>query len=298
DRDIAMVFQNYALYPHMKVYDNMAFGLKMRGYAKDQIQRQVQQAADILGLADLLERKVQQLSGGQRQRVALGRAIVREPAVFLMDEPLSNLDAKLRTQTRTELIRLHQRLAATVLSVTHDQVAAMSMATRIAIMNRAVLQQVDAPQRIYDFPANTFVAGFIGTPPMNLLPATLERHAGALTVAVGNERFPLPPRQAQLAERAGSSGGRVILGIRPEHLRLAHAEGAGEAVIEVVEPLGSETLVTVRIGDTEATARIMGAAPFRMGEAVTVQFDHDYLHVFDADSGVNLALTADAAGVR
>src|SRR5947209_6738053 len=246
DRDIAMVFQSYALYPHMNVYDNMAFGLKLRKTPKPEIKRRVTEAGEILGITALLDRKPKQLSGGQRQRVALGRAIVRDPAVFLMDEPLSNLDAKLRVQTRAEISKLHLRLKTTIIYVTHDQTEAMTMGNRIAVMKDGFLQQIDKPATLYDYPTNTFVAGFIGSPSMNLLPATLSQADGKMTVTGEGWAIPLPDSLAQQAR--GQNSQKVLLGIRPEHiLPAALANGASTnkigTQIEVVENMGSHQYV-------------------------------------------------------
>ncbi len=216
DRDIAMVFQSYALYPHLSVYDNMAFGLKLRKVPKEEIKRRVGEAADILGIRDLLERKPRQLSGGQRQRVAVGRAIVREPKVFLFDEPLSNLDAKLRVAMRAEISKLHQRLQTTFIYVTHDQIEAMTMASRIAVINKGVLQQLDTPQNLYDHPNNLFVAGFIGSPAMNFFPGTLRREDGKLCVDTGDFTLTIPANRAAPFEKV--VGKDIIFGIRPENI--------------------------------------------------------------------------------
>src|SRR5438093_8566915 len=245
DRDIAMVFQSYALYPHMSVYDNMALGLELRKRPKQEIERRVKEAAELLGLQNLLQRKPKQLSGGQRQRVALGRAIVREPQVFLMDEPLSNLDAKLRVETRAGLIKLHQRLQTTTIYVTHDQVEAMTMGHRIAVLKDGILQQLDTPQTLYDHPANMFVAGFIGSPAMNFFDAKLDRRDGGVVVDLGTIQLPLPSHQA---EQFGSQAGKPIyFGIRPEDIHDAQYVPPGNdaaakfpAEVSVIEPLGAE----------------------------------------------------------
>ena len=254
DRDIAMVFQSYALYPHMSVYDNMAFGLKLRRTPKAEIDRRVKEAAEMLGIAHLLDRKPKALSGGQRQRVAVGRAIVRHPAVFLMDEPLSNLDAKLRVQTRADISRLHQRLKTTFIYVTHDQTEAMTMGTRIAVMRDGILQQLDTPQVLYDRPANMFVAGFIGSPAMNFFEAKLERRDGGLLVDVGPFQLPVPARKAEAI--ASHVGKPIYFGIRPEDIHDAHfvPRGVDESArlttnVTVVEPLGSEVYVYVENGN-------------------------------------------------
>ena len=250
DRDVAMVFQNYALYPHMSVHQNIAFSLSMRGVAKEEQDRKVREAAEVLGLFEVLARKPRHLSGGQRQRVAMGRALVREPAVFLMDEPLSNLDAKLRVQMRSEVLRVQRRLGVATLYVTHDQTEAMTMGDRVAVLRTGVLQQLAAPQDLYDRPANLFVASFIGSPSMNLYEASIAGPAERLTVSLGSQQLALPaelgPRLAKLAGVGG--GGKIVLGIRPEQLAVAPAVEAGEgrllvADVELVEALGNELLV-------------------------------------------------------
>jgi multiple sugar transport system ATP-binding protein len=293
DRDIAMVFQNYALYPHMTVYDNMAFGLKMRKYAKAEIDARVREGAEILGLTEYLERKPKALSGGQRQRVAVGRAIVRKPKVFLFDEPLSNLDAKLRVQMRSEISRLHQRLGATMLYVTHDQVEAMTMGTRITLMKDGLIQQIDDPLTLYRKPTNRFVAGFIGSPAMNLFDGTLARGEGGAILRVGDTEIPLGdvPGAADLPER-------VTLGVRPENLRFA-ADGDGvgvlDAAVELVEPLGSEIYLHATAAGHALVARIGPDHPVQVGERVRLAMDLRRLHFFDGDSGA--ALRPAAGGV-
>jgi len=293
DRDIAMVFQNYALYPHMSVYDNLAFGLKLRHTPKQEITRRVQEAADILGIGMLLQRKPKQLSGGQRQRVALGRAIVREPRVFLMDEPLSNLDAKLRVQTRAELIKLHRRLQTTVVYVTHDQVEAMTMGSRIAILRDGVLQQLDTPAEVYARPANMFVAGFIGSPAMNFFPASLEQSDGAMKVRAAGIDLALP---ADIAAKASSHGGReVVLGVRPEDIhdaRRAQPNGntPTNVKVDVVEHMGSETYVYLTVGEsTTFTARMESSLDAQPGDNLPVIFDAHKVHLFDPATEVALA---------
>ena len=289
DRDIAMVFQSYALYPHMSVYDNMAFALKLRKKSRSEIGQRVQQAAEILGLQNLLDRRPRQLSGGQRQRVALGRAIVREPRVFLMDEPLSNLDAKLRVQTRAELIKLHQRLQTTVIYVTHDQVEAMTMGSRIAVMRDGVLQQLDTPQMLYDGPANTFVAGFIGSPSMNFFEGQIVSDGDDRLFAQANSiRLEIPGTRG---ERLRSQVGReVVFGIRPENVCAASERPSaplGQRAnlnVEVIEPLGSETLVYLASGRHEFTSRMGPDTPVRTGENMEVVFDTQKLHVFDRET--------------
>ena len=289
DRDIAMVFQSYALYPHMTVYDNLAFGLKLRRTPKAEIDRRVKEAADILGLGNLLARKPKQLSGGQRQRVALGRAIVREPQVFLMDEPLSNLDAKLRVQTRAELIKLHQRLQTTVVYVTHDQVEAMTMGSRIAVLRDGILQQLDTPQVLYDSPSNTFVAGFIGSPAMNFFNGEIVGNGeGPLHARANGLELEIPAaRRAQLSTHMGRE---VIFGVRPEDIyHTAERPNAlpGQRAnmgVEVVEPLGSELFVYLAAGSHEFTSRMDTRNPVSAGENVEVVFDTQKLHVFDKDT--------------
>ncbi len=286
DRDIAMVFQNYALYPHMTVYDNMAFGLKLRHVPRAEIQRLVQDAAAMLGLEALLGRRPRELSGGQRQRVALGRAIVRNPKAFLMDEPLSNLDAKLRAQTRVQLKALHRRLDATVIYVTHDQTEAMTMGTRIVVMKDGVVQQVDTPDAIYHRPANQFVATFVGTPAMNLLTATLTRAEGQVQAVLGADaRMALP---AALAARvARVDGPQVTLGVRPEdvYLDAGHPGLAVPALVRVVEPMGHENMVYLEVGDGQALiARVGNGWHGAAEDRVTVVLDPDRMHVFDPAS--------------
>src|SRR4051794_9652578 len=258
DRDIAMVFQNYALYPHMSVYDNMAFGLKMRKFERPEIEKRVREAADILGIGELLKRKPRQLSGGQRQRVALGRAIVRHPRVFLFDEPLSNLDAKLRVQMRVELKKLHLRLGTTAIYVTHDQVEAMTLGDRVVVMRDGVVQQVGEPLELYNTPANRFVAGFIGSPAMNFASVTVDGADGALWALSEGIRIKIPPPVAARLHRY--PGEEVTLGIRPEDLRLATASDPPElgfdVVVEVVEKLGAQILLDVRVGSRAIVAAV------------------------------------------
>jgi len=288
DRDIAMVFQSYALYPHMNVYDNMAFGLKLRKTPKPEIKRRVTEAGEILGITNLLDRKPKQLSGGQRQRVALGRAIVRQPAVFLMDEPLSNLDAKLRVQTRAEISKLHQRLKTTVIYVTHDQTEAMTMGNRIAVMKDGFLQQIDKPSTLYDFPSNTFVAGFIGSPSMNLLPATLAQTDGKLSVTGDGWSIPLPDNLTQQAR--GQNAQKVLLGVRPEHILPAPlVDGAAGAKIstevEVVENMGSHQFVYLAKNGTTLTAEFPADYDAEPDQTTDVVFDPNNLHLFDEATG-------------
>jgi len=284
ERDIAMVFQNYALYPHMTVRDNMAFSLKLRKAAQPTIDARVKQAAEILGLASFLERYPRQLSGGQRQRVAMGRAIVRDPQVFLFDEPLSNLDAKLRVQMRTEIKALHQRLRTTSVYVTHDQVEAMTMADRIVVMHDGRVEQIGTPLELYDNPSNLFVAGFIGSPAMNFIHGTLLRENGAARVATekGSD-LPVPSRVA------GRHGQRVVYGIRPEHLAIASDRAGGvPAVVQVVEPTGADTFVYAELAGTQVCAVFTERHEFHAGEIIRLQPKLDMVHLFDAESGRKL----------
>jgi multiple sugar transport system ATP-binding protein len=286
DRDIAMVFQSYALYPHLSVYDNMAFGLKLRKVAKDEIKRRVSEAAEVLGITDLLGRKPRQLSGGQRQRVAVGRAIVREPKVFLFDEPLSNLDAKLRVAMRAEISKLHQRLQTTFIYVTHDQTEAMTMATRIAVINKGKLQQIDTPQTLYDKPGNLFVAGFIGSPAMNFFPGTLRKENGRLCVDTSDFQVDIPASRAAPFEN--TVGKNIIFGIRPENIHdpdFAPANIEGEKVkikVDVTELMGNEILVYLMSGKNSFVARVDPRSKLRFGQEAQVIFDMDNFHIFDA----------------
>ncbi|TAM56394.1 sn-glycerol-3-phosphate ABC transporter ATP-binding protein UgpC [bacterium] len=288
ERDIAMVFQNYALYPHMSVFENMAFALRMRHVPPEEITRRVNHAADFLGLGKLLERKPRELSGGQRQRVALGRAVVREPAVFLMDEPLSNLDAQLRTQTRTELIRLHRRLGSTVMYVTHDQVEAMTMGHRIVVMNGGSVEQVGTPKEIYDHPRTRFVAQFIGSPPMNFVDCTLRTDNGQHYLWSPAFRHRLDDAQAKCLADAGSE--RLTAGFRPEDLTLGTPSGNGEtaiaAEIDVIETLGSELHVFLVAGESTIVAKMPADAALRQGAGVAAKVAPGKLHVFDRDTGL------------
>jgi multiple sugar transport system ATP-binding protein len=287
DRDIAMVFQNYALYPHMSVYDNMAFGLKLRGMPKPEIERRVNEVGQLLGLSQLLKRKPKELSGGQRQRVAVGRAIAREPAVFLMDEPLSNLDAKLRIQTRAELQKLHQRIRRTTIYVTHDQIEAMTMGDRIAVMNEGLLQQLDTPENLHERPANLFVAGFIGSPAMNFFPAKV---VGSPGQAVADAGFFKAPLKGKPAEALGKD---VILGVRPEDIDdVTHAQQDGhlpvDARVDVVEFLGNELQLLLSADGKSFVARVSTDTQTRPGATIRVGFDLRKLHVFDKDTEVAL----------
>ena len=285
DRDIAMVFQSYALYPHMSVYDNMAFGLKLRKTPKKEIERRVHESAKILGIEELLDRKPKQLSGGQRQRVAVGRAIVREPYVFLMDEPLSNLDAKLRVQARAEISKLHQRLGTTFIYVTHDQVEAMTMGTRIAVMRDGILQQVDSPQVLYDTPVNIFVAGFIGSPAMNFLDATLVERDGKVAVDAKDFLLEVPDDKAETYRQ--HLGKDVIFGIRPEDTHDPEYAPPGiksalvEAKVDVTELMGNEVIVYLVSEGTEFLGRFDPRTGARVGNTVPVVFNMDRMHVFD-----------------
>ena len=286
DRDIAMVFQNYALYPHMSVYDNMAFGLKMRRFGRAEIAQRVQEAAEILGIGDYLVRKPRQLSGGQRQRVALGRAIVRHPQVFLFDEPLSNLDAKLRVQMRVELKKIHERLGTTAIYVTHDQVEAMTLGDRVVVMKDGLVQQVGEPLELYNEPANRFVAGFIGSPAMNFAPVTLAQADGALWAVGEGIRIKVP---AELGGRLRLNGGaQVILGIRPEDLRLASAgdpvELGLDAVVEVTEKLGSQILLDVKVGAGMMVAAVEPTVRAQVHDRLRLTINPARLHFFDARS--------------
>jgi multiple sugar transport system ATP-binding protein len=288
NRNVAMVFQNYALFPHMSVYDNMAFGLRMRHIARRERDQKVLDAARMLGLQDLLRRRPGELSGGQRQRVALGRAIVRNPLVFLMDEPLSNLDAKLRVQTRRELIKLHRQLETTVIFVTHDQVEAMTMGARIAIIHEGALQQVSDPQEVYQHPANLFVASFIGSPAMNFFHSELQMHDGQLMAQSSGARFPLTEGQARAL--AALEGDKVIVGVRPEHILPDwEAEEGPEAgvdvVVDTVESMGHEQHVTFSAGDTTVVARLDAERSLREGERLRLRIDRAHMHFFDPDSG-------------
>jgi multiple sugar transport system ATP-binding protein len=287
DRDIAMVFQSYALYPHMTVFDNMAFGLKLRKVAKTEIKRRVEEAALTLGIENLLKRRPRELSGGQRQRVALGRAIVREPKVFLLDEPLSNLDAKLRIQTRAEINKMHQRLQTTFIYVTHDQTEAMTMATRIAVMNKGFLQQLDTPQNLYDHPANLFVAGFIGSPAMNFFPAKLHKDGKDLVVDCDGFVVKIPEKHAETF--MPYDGKEVIFGIRPEDIHNPAFIPPGitpspvECKVDVTELTGNEIYLYLVVGQKQNTfvARVDPRTQFRVGDQVQVAFNMNNVHIFD-----------------
>ncbi len=288
DRDIAMVFQNYALYPHMSVYDNMAFGLRLRKYPRPEIDRRVKETAGMLGIETLLGRKPKQLSGGQRQRVALGRAIVREPQVFLMDEPLSNLDAKLRVQTRAEIKKLHARLQTTTVYVTHDQVEAMTMGDRIVVMRDGLVQQVDSPMNLYEKPANLFVAGFIGSPAMNFIDVKPIQTDGKMQLELGGFRLDVPP---ELGPRVREwSGRRVIFGIRPEDIQdraLAAEAPLGSTIkagVDVHEPLGSDVILYLTVGGQSIIARVDARTQAKMGTSVEVVVNMRKMHLFNPDT--------------
>jgi multiple sugar transport system ATP-binding protein len=293
DRDIAMVFQNYALYPHMTVFENMSFGLRLRKFPKTEIKERVENAARILDITPLLERQPKQLSGGQRQRVAMGRAIVRNPKVFLFDEPLSNLDAKLRVQMRTEIKKVHQKVTTTTIYVTHDQVEAMTMGDRIAVMNRGVLQQVGTPEELYTQPVNVFVAGFIGSPSMNLVPVEAASDGGKPVLRHDGLDVELPERLAQVV----ADTKRLVVGFRPEHLELGDREGGGDMVripaeIDVVEYLGDEQLLHLHAGEVDLVARVGIEPRAKAGQSVNLVVPPDKLHVFDAESDDAIPLTS------
>jgi multiple sugar transport system ATP-binding protein len=292
DRNIAMVFQSYALYPHMTVYDNMAFGLKLRKMPKDQIDEKVQRAADILGLTPYLDRKPKALSGGQRQRVALGRAIVRDAKVFLMDEPLSNLDAKLRVQMRAELIKLHENIETTTIYVTHDQIEAMTMASRIVVMKDGYIQQVGAPKDIYDNPNNIFVGGFIGTPPMNFIPGKVE---GNYFVGTGI-KVKLPEDKVKLVKANKFENKPLILGIRPEHIhddqvvKDTYKDSLVKMDVDVAELLGAETNIHATVGDTIIVAKVNARTDINIGDKIELAFDMNKVHFFDVETELRIDL--------
>ncbi|WP_439599405.1 ABC transporter ATP-binding protein [Falsiroseomonas sp.] len=292
DRDIAMVFQNYALYPHMSVYENMAFGLTLRKFAKEEIAKRVNNAARILDIEALLQRKPKALSGGQRQRVAMGRAIVRDPKVFLFDEPLSNLDAKLRVQMRTEIKKVHQTVRTTTVYVTHDQVEAMTLADRVVVMNHGVIEQVGPPQELYHHPKTRFVAGFIGSPAMNFFPATVENGSGALRLNLPNG-IVLPVPADRTARYQAAAGREVLFGIRPEHLtEPKNLDRDNIAVFEVtpevIEPMGMETLVHFWMQGAEICARIDPTTPAEPGRPMQLAADLNHMHLIDPVSGLVL----------
>ena len=290
DRDIAMVFQNYALYPHMSVYDNMAFGLKLRKVPKAEIDKLVHDAAKILDIEHLLDRKPKALSGGQRQRVAMGRAIVRSPKVFLMDEPLSNLDAKLRVQMRIEISKLHQRLETTIIYVTHDQTEAMTLGTRIVVMKDGVIQQVDTPQNLYDQPFNLFVAGFMGSPQMNFIDAVVGRNGNDITLTFGSNSIKVPEIKAKKLIDAGYEGKTVVLGIRPEDIKdeemfISNSPDTTiEVTVRVYELLGAEVYLYLDVDDFEITARVNPRTTARPGDVIKVALDISKMHLFDKET--------------
>lgn len=293
DRDIAMVFQNYALYPHMSVFKNMAFGLQLRKIPRDEIKQRVHETAKILEIEHLLDRKPKELSGGQKQRVALGRAIVRRPKVFLMDEPLSNLDARLRVQMRTEISKLHQKLKTTIIYVTHDQIEAMTMGTRIVVMKDGCIQQVDTPKKIYDNPHNMFVAGFIGSPQMNFIKVEVEKQDNEVCLVFDNNRIKLPKekvnrlKNADLAEKA-------VMGIRPEDIHVVDKDiqstkfGLSRAEIEIVEILGAEAYVHMLVSDINLVAKINSKANLNPSDIIKIDFDIDKIHLFDQETETSL----------
>ncbi len=294
DRDIAMVFQNYALYPHMTVYDNMAFGLKLRKVPKDEIDKKVREAARILDLEKLLDRKPKALSGGQRQRVAMGRAIVRNPKVFLMDEPLSNLDAKLRVQMRIEISKLHENLGATIIYVTHDQTEAMTLGTRIVVMKDGIVQQVDTPQNLYNTPCNQFVAGFIGSPQMNFMDALVNVNGNDVTLTVGEHVLKVPASKKQALIDGGYDGKTVVLGIRPEDVHDSQAfisnspDSVIKSKIKVYELLGAEVFLYFDLEGTQMTARVNPRTTLRTGDDAIFALDMEKIHLFDKDTELTI----------
>jgi multiple sugar transport system ATP-binding protein len=293
DRDIAMVFQNYALYPHMTVAENMSFGLRLKHYPKAEIKSRVTEAARMLDITDLIDRKPKQLSGGQRQRVAMGRAIVRNPKVFLFDEPLSNLDAKLRVQMRIEIKKVHQKVRTTTVYVTHDQVEAMTLADRVVVMNKGKIEQIGTPNELYHKPATRFVAGFIGSPAMNFIPCRLEESDGRLNVRVTDRlAFPLPPARAARYQNA-PRGDNLLLGIRPEHLTAANGHAAPgvetfETVLDVTEPMGMETLVYFALDGAQICGRVDPNAGARDGGPLRMAVDLNNMHLLNGGTGVVL----------
>jgi multiple sugar transport system ATP-binding protein len=294
DRDIAMVFQNYALYPHMTVFDNMAFGLKLRKVPKKDIEQKVREAAKMLDIEHLLDRKPKALSGGQRQRVAMGRAIVREPKVFLMDEPLSNLDAKLRVQMRTEIAKTHKRLGTTFIYVTHDQTEAMTLGTRIVVMKDGIIQQVDSPQHLYDHPVNVFVAGFIGSPQMNFIDAKVEEIQGKIYVTFEGEKIQLNEEASKTAKDKGCLGKEVIMGIRPENLDddpeflEKHKNSILNANVEVMELMGSESYLYLKKGKASFTAKVNGTSKAKTGDTLKIALNPNMIHIFDKETELTI----------
>lgn len=294
DRDIAMVFQSYALYPHMTVYDNMAFSLSMRKERKNVINERVTEAAKLLQIEKYLYSKPSDISGGQRQRVALGRAIVRHPKVFLMDEPLSNLDAKLRVQMRTEIIKLYRKLQTTFIYVTHDQVEAMTMGTRIVVMKDGVIQQVDSPQNIYNYPANLFVAGFIGSPQMNFLEGKVEKEGNEVVAVFGDNKIVFPKEKAETLVKEGYIGKTVTFGIRPEHLSddseliEANPNSIVKGNVEVIELMGAESYIYTRCGKDPLNVRVEGTTNLKIGEVAKLHLRAEKLHVFDKETEIRI----------
>ena len=294
DRDIAMVFQNYALYPHMTVYDNMAFGLKLRKVPKDEIDKKVREAARILDLDKLLDRKPKALSGGQTQRVAMGRAIVRNPKVFLMDEPLSNLDAKLRVQMRIEISKLHENLGATIIYVTHDQTEAMTLGTRIVVMKDGVIQQVDTPQNLYNTPCNLFVAGFIGSPQMNFMDAVVNVAGNDVTLSIGNHVLRVPENKKKALIDGGYNGKTVVVGIRPEDVHddpdfiAANPGSVITSKIKVYELLGAEVFLYFDVEGTQMTARVNPRTELRTGDDAKFALDMNRIHIFDKETELTI----------
>ena len=290
DRNIAMVFQNYALYPHMSVYENMSFGLRLKKAPRDEIARRVEDAARILDISELLQRKPKQLSGGQRQRVAMGRAIVRDPKVFLFDEPLSNLDAKLRVQMRTEIKRVHRKVRTTTVYVTHDQVEAMTLADRVVVMNAGRIEQVGTPAEVYAVPATKFVAGFIGSPAMNFVPCALEERAGGLAVVLGGELVLPVPAERTARYRACAGRSKLLFGLRPEHFSEFHQHAAAsqhafEMTLDVTEPMGMDTLVFFRVNGVDVCARVDPAAGAQPDRPLKMLADLGHMHLIDGESG-------------
>ena len=290
DRDIAMVFQNYALYPHMTVYDNMAFGLKLRKFSKEEIKRRVEEAARILGIEQYLDRKPKALSGGQRQRVALGRAIVRNPKVFLLDEPLSNLDAKLRAQMRTEISKIYQRLGTTFIYVTHDQTEAMTMGTRIVVMKDGIVQQVDTPSNLYMYPCNVFVAGFIGSPQMNFIDVTVDVKEDGTYLTNNHFKIKLPDGKGKKEELRAYNGKQVVMGIRPEDIYddEAYISAAPDCnfdvKIDLTEMMGAETYLYFKVEDVNFTARVNPRTTSKLGQTIKIALDANKIHLFDKDT--------------
>ena len=290
DRDIAMVFQNYALYPHMTVYDNMAFGLKLRKYSKEDIDKRVQEAAEILGLKEFLERKPADLSGGQRQRVAMGRAIVRNPQVFLLDEPLSNLDAKLRAQMRTEISKLHKKLGTTFIYVTHDQTEAMTMGDRIVVMRDGIIQQIDTPQALYERPGNKFVAGFLGSPQMNFIDCTIEKGKEGYGVNFAGKLIPLPKGKFPDKLMAEYAGKTVVLGVRPEDFHTESAflemseDSTVEAEVEIAEMMGAEIYIHAVCGGQKLIVRAPSRVQAESGDHISLAIDKNKIHLFDKET--------------